>query len=94
MVIQHKIDITERSEEINNKVNQGDVELDLIEGRGKDKLKGAADRKSRLGKIERVMDKSSQESYRASKKILKFFLKGFVRSLTYEDETKMHCALK
>jgi IS30 family transposase len=88
IVIKERVDITERSKEINNRIEQGDIELDLVEGKGKDNLKVAADRKSRLVKIERVINKSSQESYLASKKILKFFPKGFVRTLTYDNGTE------
>ncbi|MDR2709049.1 MAG: hypothetical protein LBC07_03645 [Elusimicrobiota bacterium] len=35
-----------------------------------------------------MINKSSQESHRASKKILKFFPKGFVHSITYDNGTQ------
>jgi IS30 family transposase len=83
--IKGRIDITQRPESINNRQDFGHWETDLMEGQGQSCLKVSVERKIRFTKMQKVQNKTSEESNKALVNMLGKMPQGSVKSITYDN---------
>lgn len=88
-----RVSVLKRSKKANLRKEPGHWEVDLLEGgRGRSALKVAVERKTRLTKLAKVPNKSSQISFLALSHIFSAIPQGMLKSATYDNgfENTLH----